>query len=40
MENGLIIIREPLEPRPKSINGYNSPPVYAETEQGDGFFEK
>ena len=39
MVNGLVIVRSPLEPRPSSVNGYNSPPIYAETENGDGFFD-
>ena len=39
MEGGIVIVRTPQNPRPSSINGFNAPPVYAETEQGDGLFE-
>jgi len=40
MEGGILIVRQPSNPRPSSIAGYNAPPQYAETEQGDGLFEK
>jgi len=39
MEGGIIIVREPVNPVPRSVNGYLSPPVYAETEDGDGYFD-
>jgi len=40
MEGGIVIVKEPQNPRPSSVNGYNSTPVYAETEQGDGIFDE
>ena len=39
MEGGLLIVRDPQEPRPSSVNGYSSAPHYAEDEIGDGLFE-
>ena len=39
MEGGIIIVRDPQNPRPSSINGYSANPVYAIDEIGDGLFE-
>tara|TARA_R110001592_G_scaffold58821_2_gene178354 strand:+ start:27206 stop:30745 length:3540 start_codon:yes stop_codon:yes gene_type:complete len=39
MEGGIIIVRTPDTPRPSGINGYSSPPVFAEDEIGDGLYE-
>ena len=39
MEGGIIIIRDPQNPYPLSIHGGSVPPVFAETERGDGLFE-
>jgi len=39
MAGGILIVRNPEQPRPSSINGYASTPVYAENEIGDGLYE-
>jgi len=40
MEGGIVIVKDPQSPRPSSVNGYSSTPVYSETEQGDGIFDE
>jgi len=39
MEGGILIVRNPQNPRPSSIDGYSATPVYSTIEQGDGLFE-
>ena len=39
MEGGILIVRNPINPRPLSINGYAAAPVYSPEEEGDGLFE-
>lgn len=39
MEGGIVIVRDPQNPYPLSIHGGSVPPVFAESERGDGLFE-
>jgi hypothetical protein len=37
MVGGVLIVAEPLNPRPRSVAGYDAPQVYSPKETGDGF---
>ena len=39
MSGGIVIVRKPIDPRPLSYLGYDTPAIYAETEKGDGYIE-
>ena len=37
MVGGILIVAEPISPRPRSVAGYDAPQIYSPKENGDGF---